>query len=79
MKSLGARSSLMKWYTIDMLMKFYNHHQRGSMVKIFMADDYDEDNYDINCVGGDFPSGECIYCSSLTNGSPEKALGGRRI
>ena len=49
------------------------------MAKMLMADDYDEDNDDINCDGGDFPSGECIYCSSLTNGSPEKALGGRRI
>ena len=47
-----------------MLMKFYNHHQPGSMAKIFMADDYDEDNYDINYDGGDFPSGECIYCSA---------------
>ena len=34
------------------------------MAKMLMADDYDEDNYDINCDGGDFPSGECIYCSA---------------
>ena len=34
------------------------------MAKMLMADDYDEDNYDINCDGGDFPSGECIYYSA---------------